>query len=117
MTQAEQLEERRLQVNNAPDVRFNGRLLHEYTTQNREGTKARWSEIRLWETKAGAWVVESVGASTLRGEATLRDVLVMEPEEADLPHDARRVMDFLGWSAVAKAFAREMKWDVVRYVD
>lgn len=104
----------RLQVNNGQDIEFTGQLQGEYSTQNSAATKDRWTEIRLWETAAGAWIVESVGCSTRRGEAELRDALVMERADGGVPHDVRRVMDFLGWTTVAKAFAREMGWDVVR---
>jgi len=120
----------RLSVNNAPDVHFEGQLIAEYTTQNASGTKDRWSEIRLWETAAGTWIVENVGCSRRQGESDLRDVLVLDESiEESAPigaHDSdeemsqflrEKVMAFLGWTTVAKAFAREAGWDVIRRVD
>jgi hypothetical protein len=38
--------------------------VHEFSTQNREGSKSGWTELRLWETRAGAWIAEAVGCST-----------------------------------------------------
>lgn len=119
----------RMQVNNAQDLRFEGQLLQEYTTQNRDGTKDRWTEIRLWETVGGSWVVEQVGCSKRSGESNLRDALVIEEgrsnpaefanEEDQVAFDAMsrmEVMDFLGWTSVAKAFAKQAGWEVVRHV-
>jgi hypothetical protein len=111
----------RLQVNNAPDVHFEGSVIHEYSTQNAGGAKERWTEIRLWETTAGAWIVESVGCSKRAGESNLRDVIVLNPVEdgddaEEIGEQRIAVMDFLGWTHVAKAFARAADWDMVRRV-
>ncbi len=108
----------RLHVNNAADVAFSGRLLGEYSTQNAGGTKDRWTELRLWETEAGAWIVESVGKSTAGREIDLRDVKTIprDPERTENRDDRVAVMEAFGWSIVAKAFARTMGWDVVRRV-
>lgn len=122
---------RRLSVNNAADVHFNGKLLHEYSTQNAERTKTRWTELRLWETEAGTWLAESVGYSDRQGESELRDVAIFEkksgldvrkladPDFVDTSPDRRQpdVMAFFGWTVVAKAFAREAGWDVIRRID
>lgn len=139
----EQFTRQRLRTNNAPDVHFNGRLLHEYTTQSADQAKTRWTELRLWETRGGAWVAENMACSRRPGEHDLRDVLVIERFGApirfqmpDLPeHGAsgfdqemrtilkdeaeaiQDVMAFFGWSVVAKAFAKQAGWDVVRRVD
>jgi hypothetical protein len=108
----------RLQVNNAPDVHFEGDVIHEYTTQNQAGTKDRWTVIRLYETARGAWIVESAGHSTRDREVVLRDVLVLDlgGAETDDGKAEIRVMEFLGWTMVAKAFAKQAGWDVIRRV-
>ncbi|SDA14805.1 hypothetical protein [Sphingomonas sp. NFR15] len=119
----------RMQVNNAQDLRFDGQLIQEYSTQNRDGTKDRWTEIRLWETEGGSWIVEQVGCSKRAGESNLRDALVFEEvrnefEESVSDAEAKdyqrelheKVMTFLGWTAVAKAFAKQAGWEVVRHV-
>ena len=115
--------EQRLSVNNGRDVHFKGAMLHEYSTQNRDATKDRWSEIRLWETADGSWVIEQLGCSNRNNEAHLRDVQVIETRTllaTDQGNDEQRklrVMDFLGWTTVAKAFARAAGWDVALHVD
>jgi len=107
----------RLQVNNDQDLEFDGVLLGEYSTQNAAGTKDRWTEVRLWETRSKAWVVESVGCSSRGGDVNLRDARVIDTASASENEAELDVMAFLGWTIVAKAFAREMGWDVVRRVD
>lgn len=47
-------------------MRFTGTLLGEGTS--REPGKPRWTEVRVWRTEAGSYVVEVVGRSTLVGE-------------------------------------------------
>ncbi len=119
----------RLRVNNAPDVHFKGKMSHEYTTQSKDKSKDRWTELRLWETEGGAWIAEKVGCSSRSGEAELRDVLVIEGvtgEFDEFVDDTTRlavelqaqeqVMAFFGWTVVAKAFAKQAGWDVVRHV-
>lgn len=119
--------EHRLQVNNGPDIKFVGRLVYEYSTQNKEQTKERWSELRLWETEGGAWIAEKVGCSDKQREVDLVDALVIEPTDGDLDATGElqagqlaewrnQVMAFFGWTVVAKAFARKAGWDVVREV-
>lgn len=113
----------RLQVNNGPDVHFEGGIAYEYSTQSKGDDESRWTELRLWETVGGAWIAESVGRSTSPGQVDLRDVLVIEPTEEELhatgPRQHQllldwqyRVMAFFGWTTGAKAFAREAGWDV-----
>lgn len=118
----------KMAVSHGPDLRFDGKLIHQYTTQRADGGKDRWTELRLWETPAGNWVAESVGCSSRRGEGEIREarvieVLVFRPEDADRFNDCsilddRRVavMDHFQWTSAAKAFAREMGWSVVREV-
>lgn len=115
----------RLQVNNAPDLKFEGRVVYEYSTQSKGESKPRWTELRVWETEGGAWIAESLGCSIRPGESDLRDVLVIEPHDTDidaapellLSARINQVMAFFGWSTVAKAFARKAGWNVVREVD
>lgn len=119
----EGLQRIRLRVNNAPDVHFTGHVLHEYTTQSSDRPKDRWTELRLWETHGGAWIVEKVGCSTRQGEAEIRDVRVIEHAGVATGHEASiqeardLIMDFFGWTIVAKAFAKQAGWDVVRRVE
>lgn len=110
----------RLQVNNAADVHFEGAVIQEYSTQSKDKDrpKSKWSELRLWETVGGAWIMESVGMSTVPGQVDIRDVLVIETgaTETDEGLAHLRVMEWLGWTMVAKAFARQAGWNVIRTV-
>lgn len=102
----------RLAVSHGPDLHFDGKLLGEYSTQNKAGSKDRWTELRLWETPAGNWIAESCGCSARQGEGVIREARVVT-ESANRPHYA---MEAWGWTTAAKAFARELGWDVVRRV-
>lgn len=121
----------KLQQTHGPDVHFEGRLVHEFSTQRKDGGKDRWTELRLWETPAGNWVAESVGMSTRGGERELREAAVIEGGAAEervrlrAPIDHERhgretartqVMVAFGYTTAAKAFARKMGWDMVRQV-
>lgn len=126
--------EQRISVTNGQDVHFKGRLLGAYSTQNKDSTKTRWTELRLWLTERSHWVAESVGRSTERGHVDLVDVRVIEiPGELvetvevepgkfadvyapDLNAAQLAVMDAWGWTTAAKAFARTQGWDVTRKV-
>jgi hypothetical protein len=103
----------RLAVSHGPDTHFDGKLIHSFSTQNREGSKSRWTELRLWETRGGAWVTESVGCSTHGNEREIREVAVIE----DQPGYPLLVMAAWGWTSASKAFARECGWDCIRRVD
>jgi hypothetical protein len=128
----------KLNCTHGPDLHFEGRVVHEYTTQRRDGGKDRWTELRLWETPAGNWIAESVGMSSRQGEIGLREAVVIDfhmlvrgatrdqaytdsewdgTREAKMAELIPLVMDAFGWTTAAKAFAREMGWDVIRRVD
>lgn len=110
----------RLHVSHGPDLHFDGKLVGEYTTQNRAGTKRRWTELRLWETPAGNWIAESVGCSSNEGEGEIRTARAIE-----FPHwhgdgtsagSIEEAMDVWEWTTAAKAFARNLGWDVTQRV-
>lgn len=129
----------RLACTHGPDLHFDGRIVHEFTTQRKDGGKERWTELRLWETPAGNWIAESVGESSRHGDIALREATVIEGVitrpiriserigGVDMDNDiilqgsedqsARlKVMEAFGWTTAAKAFAREMGWQVVRHI-
>jgi hypothetical protein len=127
-------QEVRLQCSHGPDLRFQGRIVHEFTTQRKDGGKDRWTELRLWETPAGNWIAENVGRSSRQGDFDIREAAVIDfnmllpgstREQAYTdgewaathgekePERIPQVMDAFGWTTAAKAFAREMGWDVI----
>lgn len=67
----------RLACSHGPDLHFDGKLLGSYSTQNKAGSKSRWTELRLWETPAGNWIAESVGCSTRENEGEIREARVI----------------------------------------
>lgn len=107
----------RLACAHGPDTHFEGVLIREYTTQNSAGTKDRWTELRLWETRGRQWIAESVGCSSRGGEREIRQVTVIGPGAKPNEPIQWKVMEAFGWTSAAKAFAREMGWDVVRRVE
>ena len=104
-----------LSNNKGPGVSFDGRLLHEGTTQNRARTKTRWGEIRLWETPAGAWIAEDVACSEDDGEVDITKVGVFRDPIGEDRHFL--VMDFFGWNHLARAMASKLKWNLVMRVE
>ena len=117
-----------------PDVRFTGRLLAEVDsdTEGRDGgrtNKGRWTRLQLWELESGAWVAASIGCSDKPGEIDIGDVekipthVVVDEGTQDerLPagdeERQRRVMEFFGWSWLAKKLAERMGWDVVETIE
>ncbi|WP_334656711.1 hypothetical protein [Sphingomonas panaciterrae] len=133
MAEGDEFTRQKFVVNNAPDVHFEGKRIGFYTTQSERRPKDRWTELALWETRGGAWIAEQVGRTSREGEQAIRDALVIENVDGDrkvkidgqivtreVPSAAaarEMVMQFFGWTIVAKAFAREMGWDVVRRID
>lgn len=105
----------RLAVTNGPDIHFDGRVIGEYSTQNRAGTKDRWTELRLWETPAGNWVAEMVGCSRHEREGELRTARVVSAL-LDQPERIREVMTVFDWTPAAKALARQLGWNVIERV-
>lgn len=114
-----------ISANKGPEFQFYGKLLIEVTTQNRGRTKARWTELRLWETPAGAWVMESVGCSDDDGHVDITDAEAFPPigglDEIQGGYRGKgreeRVMDWLGWSYAAREMASKMGWDLTVRVD
>jgi hypothetical protein len=106
----------RLSVAHGPDVHFEGIEMYSYSTQRADGGKSRWTDLRLWETKGGAWVAEMVGRSTQRGEFDITEATVIEAG-TPLSESIQRVMTAWGWTSAAKAFARERGWDIIRRVE
>lgn len=102
----------RLAVSHGADIHFEGMLVREYTTQNRAGTKNRWTELRLWKTRGGNHVAEGVGCSAINGEGEIRAAAAIYDENALV----REAMTVWGWTTAAKAFARELGWDVIERV-
>lgn len=96
-----------------PILRFHGKMLAEKVVGSRTHTD-RWLEIRLWETPAGAWVVEKLQASEARGERDFASAWVLDgPQEGR----ALEVMEALDWMLPARDLAKEMGWRFEEFVE
>lgn len=114
----------------APDVRFRGRLVAEVdskdeTRENRK-PKERWKRLELWELETGDWVAASIACSDREGEIDFADadgVLIIR-EAGRLTNEGARgvdamrkeAMEFFGWTWLAKALAERAGWDVVEEI-
>jgi len=102
-----------IEAHQGPNVRFDGRLLEEYSARSKSAQ--RWTDYELWETRGGAWVVVIVGRTTLDKEQDYFSVRVIKPGE----EQARilEAMDFMGWGYGARALAKRLKWNLTVEVD
>lgn len=100
-------------ANKGPTLQFDGKLLIEYSTDPKK-QKVRWTELRLWETPSGAWIMESVGCSDDEAQVDIFDAEVFRGEVGERPI---AVMDWLGWSYPARAIAKKMGWNLIVRVD
>lgn len=94
-----------LSVKDGPSVSFIGAEVSSYSMNP---DRSRWAELKLWETIECNYVAGRAWHSNIGGEATFWTAAQVQTVE-----DA---MDLWGWDAVAKAFARKLKWDVVRRI-
>lgn len=118
-----------------PDVRFRGRLIasadsREEDRDVRKRDRPHWTRLELWELESGAWVAASIGCSDKPGEIDIGDVLTITPDGANAapgmavaeawhggpkPKEIQ-VMDFFGWTWLAKRLADKAGWDVVEEI-
>lgn len=62
-------------------LEFDGWLLAQESSHPGVDGPLRWSEVRIWRTVAGMWIVETLGKSTHPGEVTRQRVTVTyDPE-------------------------------------
>jgi hypothetical protein len=113
------LEDVELAVTRGAALHFRGKLLAEYSTQNRAKSKDRWTELRLWETVGGNWVAERVGCSDMGKERDLTDAAVLGPKPTGAADEMERrlaAMELWDWSTAARALARDLGWKFVQVV-
>lgn len=118
----------------APDVRFTGRLLAEVDsdTEGRNGgrtNRGRWTRLQLWELKSGTWIAAAIGCSDRQGEIDIGEIERIPPvnagsrgftEDRTIGSEmdrANRVMQFFGWTWLAKKLADQLGWDTVEVID
>lgn len=128
---AEGFTREKIACNRGPTYEFWGKLLGEHTT-NPKGDRTKWTEIRLWETPSGKWVVESAGCSDEPGHVDIADavhirgpiVLIDRQSLQDFAEQTPEIrsmefqaMDFWGWSSPAKALAKKLGWNLKVQLD
>lgn len=108
-----------LMQKDAPDVRFRGKLLG--MTDSRKADKRaasrnsdRYTRLELYELPSGKWVAASVACSDRQGEVDIARVKLIN-EIAGEPEQTA-VLEFFGWTWLAKEFADEMGWDHVQEI-
>lgn len=100
-----------------PNVRFSGRARAEASTQRRDGGRDRWQEMVLWETRGGAWVLQSTGASDVEGERDIVNARVIgRPPHGHDEASVMAAMEWLGWTRPARDIAKQMGWVLERVV-
>lgn len=70
----------RLERTGAVDLEFEGRVIANVTSRLDESAP-RWTEIVVYRTTGGKYVVEVIGMSTYRGEKERRDVKIADSPE------------------------------------
>ena len=84
----------RLRRNNDVDLEFEGELLAEQSS-HQEGM-SRWSEIRIYKSTTGKYVVETCGRTTLPGEVDLVKVVVVDhPDEVRIALRRKSHIEYL----------------------
>lgn len=100
-----QAEPIKLNVKAGADIAFAGWEIADYSTN---ADRARWAELKLWLTVDGNAIAGRGWHSNVAGETTFWTAAQVATVE-----DAMNVWE---WDTVAKAFARKLKFDVVRRV-
>lgn len=68
-----------LENDNGPEVEFTGELLARASSQRRNSY--RWSEMDLYRTQGGKYVVHVIGETEVEGESTRYDVYIYPSKE------------------------------------
>ena len=100
-----------LERDGLPPLRFDGVLLAESGTspdrarRDWSGATGRWSELRLYRTRAGKYVCEVVSRTQWQGERDAHRV-----ETCDTPEE---VTEVFGWDLAARELYEEAGFDIV----
>lgn len=87
MGNADAMQEFRLERDGERTLTFVGELLAEVSSRTYHGeTQNRWTDIRLYRTKAGTLVVQQVGSTTWQGEHDRYSATVCADEAEVIAH-------------------------------
>jgi len=91
----DEMQEFKLERDGEKTLAFTGELLAEVSSRTYSGeTQNRWTEIKLYRTKAGVLVVQEVGNTTWQGEHDRHSATICDDEDA--------VIACLGYGWLAK---------------
>lgn len=100
--------------NRGPVIEFHGRELDEFTTQKPNQPGRAWTEVTLWETRGGNWVLEVINCSDREGQQDFPDAHVLD--QPDMQERIFAAMEIMGWSGYARKMAKRLGWSLVREV-
>ena len=99
--------------NDAPDIRFQGELIAEASSDSNvswsSGTGGRWTELKLYRTAGGRYVAQSIGRTKRQGEHTRYSAKVCET--------AADVIAFFGHGWLAKELYDDADIEDVQHVE
>lgn len=102
----------RIVQNRGPIIEFDGREVDGYQTRQKG---AAWTEVTLWETRGGAWIVEVANCSDQDGHVDMIDAHVLD--NPDMGERQIEAMDAMRWSGYAREMAKRLGWSLIRRVD
>jgi hypothetical protein len=90
------------------DLKFTGDIIADVSSHSYQGpNQNRWTEITVYRTKGGKYVVSSIGRTCWQGEHDRHDATLCDTPEAVL--DALRQDGYLSW--IAKEALDELQTD------
>jgi hypothetical protein len=101
--------------NDARDLKFTGELLASAESSannasgNYSGSVGRWTELNLYQTKAGKYVCQRIGYTQWQGER--------HGYEAEVCGSAEAVFDFFGGGWLAKQLYRDAGLDTAEIIE
>jgi len=109
------MKEHTIKRDNAPDLKFTGEQIASVSSSpdtarsDYSGSTGRWTELRLYRTKGGKFICESIGRTQWQGEHDRHAAAVCETAEA--------VCEFFGSSWLAKEMYEAADLDCAERVD
>lgn len=100
-TENESMKQYNLTRDGERDLRFTGRILADVSSHSYRGdSQNRWTELALYQTKAGKYVVQSVGRTIWEGENNRYSATVCD--------DTEKVIETLTIEGYLSALAKEL---------
>lgn len=98
-----------VQRDNDTDIRFNGEEIASVSSKSAYNDGGRWTVLKLWKTKGGKFICQSIGRTQWQGET--------DRFSAAIADDEAGVIDFFKHGRLAKELYSEANIDDVQSVD